>query len=67
MTDLLLQHFNAAFIFSIKFEAMCAKTSSNLGKMRFFLEIEHLLTTNTFLVLMTDELLPKLLINLQLY
>ena len=48
--DLILQRFNAAFTFSIKFEVMCAETSSNQGMVRVFLEIRGLLTTNTWFV-----------------
>ena len=35
---------------SIKFKAMCAETSSNLRMVRFFLEIQDLLTTNPWFV-----------------
>ena len=43
-TDLILQRSNAAFTFSIKFEAMCAETSGKLGMVSFFLEIRDLIT-----------------------
>ena len=48
--DLILQRFNAAFTPSIKFEAMFAETSPNLGMLRFFFEIRGLLTTNPWFV-----------------
>ena len=50
LIGLILQRFNAAFTFSIKFEAVCAETSSNLGIVRLFLEIRDLLTINPWFV-----------------
>ena len=50
VTDLVLQRFNAAFLFSIKFEAMHGETSSSPGMARFFLEVRDLLTTNSWFV-----------------
>ena len=50
MTDLILQRSNAAFTFSIKFEAMCAEVSSNLRVVRFFSEIRDSVTTDPWFV-----------------
>ena len=50
LVHLILQRFNAAFTFSIKFEAMFAEASSNAGIMRCCVGIRDLLTTNPWLV-----------------
>ena len=51
VTDLTLKRFSTDFTFWIKFEAMCAETSSSLGVVRLFLEIQDLLTTNPWFLI----------------